>query len=392
MNFGRAALLGLSGGGECDSAYPKCPRDEDQMLLYLNNHRGGFFRFFNGGNSFGDENYLQQQQLSQQQQQIPGGSQGLNLLALQSLAESLNQGNGINFNNLFSSPSNQRPTVQNYQGLPVDQSQSGGLFGMFKPGMFSDAVSNLLTGVIGNRFSRRLSKRSLPDENTVEGRHHIVKRIVNLKENEAEQNFFQVSSSDQQQNTLYNLEAPLVFSNSNRINNVQPHDTVLSLKFPKESGQQEIPLSELNQGNFISPSDVSRRLKMLFPQASGHFRLDNDQFNRELLKVLVNDRIGKILTGVQQQQRPINNHYDVNRYQGYQNYNNQNANQRYPAQSQTYYAGSSNYNSDINSNLYNRGQQQGSSNADRNSLVYITNAQGQVEYTLNELTGEKKRV
>lgn len=403
MNFGRAALLGLSAGGECDAAYPKCPRSEEQMLHYLNNHRGGFFRFFNGGNSFGDDNYLQQQQQQQQQlnpqfnqqQGDTGASQGLNLLALQALADTLNQGNGFNLNNLFSSASNQRPVAQSYPGLQADQSQSGGFFGMFKPSALSDIVSNLLTGVVGNRFSRRLSKRSLPDDNVEEGRHRIEKRIINLKESDArlEQNFFEASSNDQQLNTLYSVEAPFTFSNENRILNAQHSDPGFTLKFPNENvvQPQEIPLSEINQGNFISPSDIARRLKMLFPEATGHLRFDNDQFNRELLRALVNDRIGKILTGVQQ--RPINNNYDINRYQG-QNYNNQNTNQRYPAQN---YAGvvSSNYNSNnINSNQYNRGQQQQQSsgnNADRSHIVYITNSRGQLEYTLNELTGEKKR-
>lgn len=386
MNFGRAALLGLS-MGECDSAYPKCPRNEEQMLYYLNNHRGGFFRFFNGGNSYGDDNYIQQQQQNQQfdQSGVGGASQGLNLLALQALAETLNQSNGINLSNLFSSPSNQRPVVQNYQGLQADQSQSqsSGLFGMFNPSMLSDVVSNLLTGVIGNRFSRRLSKRSLPDESTAEGRHRIQKRIVNLKDIQPQQNFFQVSSNDQQQNTLYSIEEPFTFSNGNRINNAQT-ETGLALKFPIENVQQSIPLSEINQGNFISPSDVARRLKMLFPEATGQLRFDNDQFNRELLRTLVNDRIGKILTGVQVQQRPINNNYDINRYPNYGNANQQ---------SQNYYAGvgSSNYNgNNINANQYNRGQQQSSS--DQRHIVYITNSRGQNEYTLNELTGEKKRI
>lgn len=382
MNFGRAALLGLSAGGECDSAYPRCPRNEDEMLFYLNNHRGGFFRFFNGGNTFGDDNnnnYLQQQH--QQQQQIPGASganQGLNLLALQALADTLNQGNGLNLGNLFSSPSNHRPTVQNYAGLQADQSQGGGgFFSMFKP--VSDVVSNLLTGVVGNRFSRRLSKRSLSDESIAdEGRHRIEKRIVNLKDFPVEQNFFETSSSDEKQNTLHNLESSFTFSNDNRI---RSGETVLALKFPNEVEKQEIPLSQINQGNFISPSDVARRLKILFPEASGHLRFDNDQFNRELLKALVNDRIGKILTGVQQvqQSRPINSNYDnINRYQGYQNDNNQ---QKYLTQSQNYYAGGGSTN--INTNHYNKG--------DRSHIVYITNAQGQIEYTLNELTGEKQR-
>lgn len=377
MNFGRAALLGLSGGGECDSAYPRCPRDEEQMLLYLNNHRGGFFRFFNGGNSFGDDNLLQYQQ----QQQTVGANQGLNLLALQALADTLNQGNGINLGNLFGSPSNQRPVVQS----PPAQSQ--GFLSMFSPSALSDVVSNLLTGVVGNRFSRRLNKRSLPDEHSSEGRHKIEKRIINLKEIQPEQSFFQESSNNQQQNTLFNIEEPFTFSNENRIQseNAQQAGQVLALKFPNEDGvQQEIRISELNQGNFISPSDVARRLKMLFPEANGLLRIDNDQFNRELLKALVNDRIGKILTGVQQQQqqRPINNNYAINRYQGYPNYSNINANQYYTTQSNAG-ASASNYN--------NRGQQQPSQSAEKSHIVYITNSRGQIEYTLNERTGEKKR-
>lgn len=394
MNFGRAALLGLSPGGECDSAYPRCPRDEEQMLLYLNNHRGGFFRFFNGGNSFGDESALQQYGQQQQPQYdtqssgVGGGTEGLNLLTLQALASSLNQGNGINLSNLFSSPSNQRPTVQRYpQGLQADQTQNSGFFGMFKPNMLTDAVSNLLTGIVGNRFSRRLSKRSLPDESTVEGRHTIQKRIVNLKANngrEQVQNFFEVSSGDRQQTTLYDVEAPFKFSTGNRINSPQQYQEYSALKFPT---QQEIQLTEINHGNFISPSEVARYLTTFFPDSVRLIRFDNDQFNRELLRALVNDRI-KILTGVQQQ-RPINNNYDVNRYQNYNN-NQQQTYQKYPAQSQNYYAGSSNYDN-INTNHINRGQQQQSSGA-RPHIVYITNSRGQTEYELNELTGEKKRV
>uniref|UniRef100_A0A182YR32 Uncharacterized protein n=1 Tax=Anopheles stephensi TaxID=30069 RepID=A0A182YR32_ANOST len=48
----------------CDAYYPKCPKDEMQILYYLNNHRGGFFRFFNNG----DQGQYPQQQQQQQQQ------------------------------------------------------------------------------------------------------------------------------------------------------------------------------------------------------------------------------------------------------------------------------------------------------------------------------------
>ncbi|XP_044730056.1 uncharacterized protein LOC123293335 [Chrysoperla carnea] len=51
LTFGKAAILGYTAKGnnyECTRAYPRCPRDPDQLLDYLNNHNGGFFRFFNG--------------------------------------------------------------------------------------------------------------------------------------------------------------------------------------------------------------------------------------------------------------------------------------------------------------------------------------------------------
>lgn len=384
MNFGRAALLGLS-GGECDAAYPRCPRDEDGMLYYLNNHRGGFFRFFNGGNSFGDENYLQQQQQQVNQQQVAGASQGLNLLALQALADAINQqGNGINLSNLFTSPSTQSP-VQNYQGLQADQSQTAGLLSLLKPSTISDVVSNLLTGVVGNRFSRRLNKRSLPDENTIiesgqrEGRQHkITKRIVNLKDASAPF----IVTNNQQQTTLYDVDAPFKFSNEKREQQQLNTNSVIEngLKFP-----QEISSTAINQATQISSADIGQRLQMLFPDrtGTGNLRFDSEQFDRELLLTELNNRIAKILAGVMQ--RPINNNY--------QDYNNQNYQKQPPQYSsaapqyQSNYAGtgSSNYN---NNNYNNRGQQ---NHSGQKHIVYVTNAQGQIEYTLNELTGEKQR-
>ncbi|XP_055608873.1 uncharacterized protein LOC129756126 [Uranotaenia lowii] len=50
LKFSRAALLGYGiGANSCDVYYPKCPKDESEIIYYLNNHRGGFFRFFNNG-------------------------------------------------------------------------------------------------------------------------------------------------------------------------------------------------------------------------------------------------------------------------------------------------------------------------------------------------------
>ncbi|KAG5681822.1 hypothetical protein PVAND_011230 [Polypedilum vanderplanki] len=373
MNFGRAALLGL-GGGQCDSAYPKCPRDDNQLLYYLNNHRGGFFRFFNGGNSFGevDEESVLNQQLNQQQ-----ASQGLNMLALQALADTLsgsNGGSGFNLNNLLGSQTTQRPiasSLQNYQGLQADQ--NAGLLGIIKPSVLSDVVSNLLTGVIGNRFSRRLSKRSITDD---AAGHKIQRRIVNLKDYPV--SFFEESGENKnQQNTLYDdlNEQPLKFSNDNRLTSSQQP---FLLKFPKES----------QSGKFVTSADVEKRIKMLFPDVDNF----SEQFHQNLLRLIINDqRYGKILTGGQRPQTNSNNnlsYYSINRYPISQSQSHKQ--QQYAGSSSS---GSSNYN---NYNSNNRQPQyttnsHNNNNSDRSHIVYVTNAQGHIEYTLNELTGEKKR-
>lgn len=50
LNFGRAMILGYSNRGNsvaCYEAFPKCPRDTNGLIYYLNNYNGGFFNLFN---------------------------------------------------------------------------------------------------------------------------------------------------------------------------------------------------------------------------------------------------------------------------------------------------------------------------------------------------------
>ncbi|XP_034170832.2 uncharacterized protein LOC117600023 [Osmia lignaria lignaria] len=50
LNFGRAMLLGYSNRGSsavCYETFPKCPRNMNALIYYLNNYNGGFFRLFN---------------------------------------------------------------------------------------------------------------------------------------------------------------------------------------------------------------------------------------------------------------------------------------------------------------------------------------------------------
>lgn len=215
--YGRAALLGLTSGEQsCTTAYPKCPRSEDDLLYYLNNHRGGFFRFFNGGAAFGDDvnnqynpnpytytsaHYPQEQhstypqhqqqpayqhspQVNQPQlQPQPQQQQQLqqNLAAFQSIAEAINQSGGINLSNLGAN-SNLLGNLASLLGgggggggggsggSSILENLSDFLGGGAAPvtttpspaAGISDLVGNLLTGFIGNRFSgRKVSKRSI---------------------------------------------------------------------------------------------------------------------------------------------------------------------------------------------------------------------------------------
>lgn len=360
MNFGRAALLGLS-AGECDAAYPRCPRDESQLLNYLNTHRGGFFRFFNGGSTFGgfDDDLLQTQASQQNPQQA---NQGLNLLALQALAETLGgsgSGSSFNLNNLFSSQRPavpQQPQTQTYQGSK-DQNL-GGFLSALKPSTLSDVVSNLLTGVIGNRFSRQTMRNKRSVYSSADEGHSIQRRIVNLKDNVVR--FVEAEPQQQHKNTLFDeLEKPFTFSNDNRISSQQDRQHSYALKFP-----HDIPPA--GQGSFVSSSDVLRRLKALFPDVDSF----GEQFTQNLLRLMMSEKGREILAAGQ---RPISN-LSTNRY---------------PATTPDY-AGISSSNS-INYNYYNRQPQSALSGGNRSNIVYVTNGQGQIEYTLNELTGEKTR-
>lgn len=217
--YGRAALLGLiSGEQNCHTAYPKCPRNEDDLLYYLNNHRGGFFRFFNGGAAFGDEQNYQQQNYQQQnyqhnpnqfqyqpqyhqsapppQQQSPDdGSLQTNLAALQNIASAINSGDGINLSNLgansnlfsglagllngggsssntgsgggfdlssLASNAGLLGNLASLVGSTMNQSPPSKAPPDDQGQSLTELVGNLLTGFVGQRFAgRKIHKRSI---------------------------------------------------------------------------------------------------------------------------------------------------------------------------------------------------------------------------------------
>jgi hypothetical protein len=201
--------------------------------------------------------------------------------------------------------------------------------------------------------------------------HQIQKRIINLKDDE--QNFFQGPQKlNQHVNTLYDdlNDKPFTFSNDNR-DNLSSNRQQYALKFPHEQGE-----SFTKEGmTFISSADVARRLKMLFPDIENF----GEQFNQQLYNI-VGSRIGRIVN-----QPPVSNtnsnYYSINRYSP--TTSTPITQQQQP---QHFNAGSSssNYNNRYQNNN-NRPQQ----NDDRRHIVYVTNSRGTIEYTLNELTGEK---
>lgn len=184
-----------------------------------------------------------------------------------------------------------------------------------------------------------------------------------------EENFFQGPQIvNPHVNTLFDdlNDKPFTFSNDYRSDDkLSSNPEQHSLKFPHE--QRESVTS--NEGTtFVSSADVARRIKMLFPDIENF----GEQFNQTLYSI-VNTRLGRIVN-----QPPVasNNYYSINRYPQTTTTTSQ--------QQQNYNAGSSssNYN---NNNYQNNNRQQ----PDRKHIVYVTNSRGQIEYSLNELTGEK---
>ncbi|XP_066591545.1 uncharacterized protein [Prorops nasuta] len=63
IHFSKAALLGFINRGNsdiCYREYPKCPRNQNQLIYYLNNYNGGLFRFFNKAGISANQQYYSQ--------------------------------------------------------------------------------------------------------------------------------------------------------------------------------------------------------------------------------------------------------------------------------------------------------------------------------------------
>lgn len=434
----------------------------------MNNHRGGFFRFFNGGAGFGEDysqqgqssqyqqgQYNQQQNIQQNNPQYTGGesNQGLNLLALQALAGAINQGNGINLSqlgnlgglaslgnlggltSLFSGTTQRPPTnfpsyASNTQNYASDAQQSS----PSSTNSFTDIVSNLLTGIVGNRFSRssskKISKRSI--DNIRPKEVEIQPRIINLKEDiVAETKFFPDSQQtlvrapkyiNQSPSVQQELEKPLKFPKQDDAYKEIPvksllafpeenisfaqlkkeHRTaVTTLAFPQNFPQEDTFKVQHNIKSIISPSDVAKRLTEIFDDrtGTGNLKFDSDEFHKDLYKqkqidqidqlkqlsnLMTAIRLARILTG--NNQKPQNSNQNAQYYQN-QNYN-QNYNQNRPIYQASQQAQQNYSPNRYSASNYNTQQKPSNSNS---HLVYVTGNTGQIEYVLDEKTGQKNR-
>lgn len=425
--FGRAALLGLSvGERSCDTAYPKCPRNEDDLLYYLNNHRGGFFRFFNGGAAYGDDvnsqNYqnLQYPQQNYQNQYVQQGGgngitnnpqQSLNLGALQGLADAINQSGGINLSNLGSNLgllgnlASLVGTMNGGSGNAVNSAGAGsGL---------SQAFGNLLTGLVGSRFSRKVHKRSI-----MEDKVEVKKGDEGIEDNEPQ-------LGDVEPRIINHKDAPQSeFFPDKSVDNTK----LITLE---DIYQDELKASKKpkikDEFNFIFPNDInnirtSKRvnffpetntastkgetIRMVFPgdrTGTGNLIFDNEYFDAKRYNINDNGfRIGKILTGGRPQSSSssptVDRYYNQN-YQTNQNGNRpfivennpvqQTDNPVYSVYGDRIRNPQNNYNYNPNPQIIRHSDTNHENYGDK---IYVTNSQGKIEYYINAKTGEKKYI
>ncbi|XP_034122796.1 uncharacterized protein LOC117580373 [Drosophila guanche] len=139
--YGRAALLGLSGGERsCLQSYEKCPKNEMEIIHYLNNHRGGFFKFFSEP----------EEQPVAAQQSEGGASSFFSILSALT-------GGGGGQSQVYTTPRPVAPRPRPTQRPSTDIASGIGSF-------FSQLLSEYLNGVEYQRRRRRRRRSLLPTE------------------------------------------------------------------------------------------------------------------------------------------------------------------------------------------------------------------------------------
>lgn len=192
LMYARAALLGItSNGNSCHAAYPKCPRNDDDILYYLNNHRGGFFRYFNNGAAYPADTSNYQYNSNAYQQNQPFRQQPVtNFLQQQeefapdpNELETFDSSNTDLLTNLFNLLTNGDPEGLDANGLA---SAGGSLLAALTSNTASSLsslnqlVANVLNEFGGNRGAkRRVSKRSIRSPFNLRSSRRQIRRFFN---------------------------------------------------------------------------------------------------------------------------------------------------------------------------------------------------------------------
>ncbi|XP_055857019.1 uncharacterized protein LOC129919933 [Episyrphus balteatus] len=382
--YGRAALLGLSGGEySCARTYNKCPQNEDDILFYLNNHRGGFFKFFSEPDTSQDNiehQYTTQPPFYQQQSAEPSIFNfltGLGPTSSTSTSTSTNSNTNQGNVNSFMSEA-----VTNGIGSLFGNILSGFLNGQGQATRRKDDVVDIdvddddkNSEKYSDLIESNSTTKSNPSDEQVEG------RILNNKSNILAAYADEPSSSSQNDN-------PISFPPENSNDNYETQQFQSEFRFPNtppsRDSVEEENSSDSRRGkrvNFIDDdshrpysyaNDADGGTKMIFPDrtGTGNLRFDNDEYFR----------VGKILN----RRRPS----DYNRgFREQDEYRKTTTTTKRPT---NYYSSSQNsgsYNRYSSSNYYrqdyNQNQQNQDDKEDTSGNVYVTNGQGVIEYYIN---------
>ncbi|XP_032599452.1 uncharacterized protein LOC6558437 [Drosophila grimshawi] len=205
--YGRAALLGISGGERsCVQTYEKCPKNEMEIIHYLNNHRGGFFKFFS-------EPEEQPATLAQQS----GDSGGSSLFSILSALTGGGQGLGLGQGQGQVTRTTPRPVARPTQRPSTDIANGIGSF-------FTQVLSEYLNGV---EYQRRRRRRSLlPTE---------IKRSIQTDNGRLMPLDFHDEEDD------LDTQTPVRFQDDDEAEAAQAHTELIGvLQFPEDAGEGRI--------------------------------------------------------------------------------------------------------------------------------------------------------
>ncbi|XP_060658389.1 uncharacterized protein LOC132792882 [Drosophila nasuta] len=198
--YGRAALLGISGGERsCIRTYEQCPKNEMEIIHYLNNHRGGFFKFFSEP---------EEQTAEAQQSESGGGS-------LFSILSALTGGGGVGGGGLGQvTRTTPRPVARPTQRPSTDIADGIGSF-------FTRVLSEYLNGVEYERRRRRRRRSLLPTE---------IKRSIQT-DNER---LMAVDFHDEEDDL--DTQTPVKFQDDDEAEAAQAHTELIGvLQFPEDA-------------------------------------------------------------------------------------------------------------------------------------------------------------